>query len=147
MIQSQLDAIGFDVTVKSYSEEKLYARAQFGGILYTGSYQSSIDYWIPNDDPDDVNAYGCEQLPPGGQNWNFWCDERADVAMHDAAHTFDVARRKHDYAVVQEEIASQLPAVFLWQADRVDVVSKHLRGYTASFDSGGFWNAWRWSME
>jgi len=147
LIQSELRAVGFDASLKEYSQEKLYARAQDGGILYSGHYQASVDYWTPNDDPDDIYGFGCDQLPPAGLNWNFWCDRRADAAMHDAVRTFDIARRKRDYAIVQEEIARTLPAVFLWQADRLDVLSTHFQGFTPSYDAGGIWNAWEWKLE
>lgn len=56
--------------------------------------------------------------------------------MRDAVNTLDQERRKHDYAIVQEEIAAQFPAFFLWQSDRVDVLSDHFSVYTPSFDPG-----------
>jgi len=147
LIQEQLRAVGIATFIKMYPRELISARAQYGGIMYSGHYQMAVSSWQNNDDPDDYSGYGCAQFAPAGQNWNFWCDRRADGAMRDALNTFDQKRRKRDYAIVQEEIAAQLPAFFLWQSDRVDVLSDRFRGYTPSFDPGGIWNAWNWSMK
>lgn len=146
LVQQQLRAVGIATFVKMYPRELMNARAQYGGIMYGGRYQMAVSAWVNNDDPDDYASYGCAQIAPAGQNWNFWCDQRADGAMRDALNTLDQKRRKRDYAIVQEEIAAQLPAFFLWQSDRVDVLSDRFRGYTPSFDPGGIWNAWEWSM-
>ena len=97
-------------------------------------------------DPDDSWQFACEQIPPAGLNLYFWCNRRADAALHDALRTFDRARRTRDYAVVQSEIRSDLPELTLWQVRMPDAYRGTLRNFSPSPLGSTFWNAWRWSL-
>jgi ABC-type transport system substrate-binding protein len=66
--------------------------------------------------------------------------------MHDALTTFDIERRKRDYAVVQQELVRELPLVMLWQVKRPDVYTPRLKGVSPSPAGSMFWNAWSWKL-
>ncbi|MBC5824373.1 MAG: peptide ABC transporter substrate-binding protein [Candidatus Eremiobacteraeota bacterium] len=147
VVQSDERAVGIAVTQKQYPIGLFWGQPQNGGVLQSGKYQMAYNaWWVQGPDPDDSWNFACDQMPPAGQNYYFWCDKKADAAIRDAQLTFDRARRKRDYAIVQNEIASQIPIVPLWEVRRIDTYSKRLRGVNPSPTGSTFWNAWRWSL-
>jgi len=147
VVQQDLRAVGVDVQIKEYPASLLWAPARSGGPLMSGHYQMAYRaWWVLGPDPDDSWNLACDQIPPAGQNMYFWCNARADAAMHDALTTFVIERRKQDYAVVQRELVRDLPLVMLWQVRRPDVYTPRLKGVSPSPGGSTFWNAWSWKL-
>lgn len=147
VIQEELRKIGVDVTIKEYSPGMMWATPQAGGVLESGHYQMAYDaWWVLGPDPDDSWNLACDQIPPTGVNLYFWCNARADAAMRDALTTFDLTRRKRDYAVVQTELVRDLPILQLWQVKRTDAYTPRLGGIAPSPLGSTFWNAWSWRL-
>ena len=148
ILQENLRAIGIHVTIKQVPSAMMYAPAAGGGVLAGGRYQIAYDaWWVLGSDPDDSWNLGCDQLPPAGVNYSFWCDATADRAMRDALSTVDRARRKADYAIVQRAIARDLPFFTLWQVRIPDAYRSYVRGIAPSPGGSTFWNAWSWRMD
>ena len=130
VIQADLRQVGIEVAVKEYPPGMMWATPQAGGILSSGHYQMAYGaWWVLGPDPDDSWNFGCDQIPPAGENVYFWCNLQANAAMHDALLTFDLARRKRDYAIVQKALARDLPMFPLWQ---VSVLTPTLSASMAS---------------
>lgn len=147
VVQEDLRAVGVDVKIKEYQPPLMWGTPQSGGALTSGHYQMAYDaWWVLGPDPDDSWNLACDQIPPAGQNVYFWCNARADAAMHDALATFNIERRKRDYAVVQQELLRDLPLVPLWQVNRPDAYIPRLRGVSPSPAGSTFWNAWSWEL-
>ncbi len=147
VVQDDLRAVGIDVIQKQYPIGLFWGQPQNGGVLQGAKYQMAYNaWWVQGPDPDDSWNFACDQFPPAGQNYYFWCDRRADSAMSDALETFDRDRRKRDYAVVQEEIGAAVPIIPLWEVRRIDTYTRRLVGFSPSPSGSTFWNAWRWSM-
>jgi peptide/nickel transport system substrate-binding protein len=147
IIQQELRAVGVVVTQKTYPAPLFFGAQQNGGILNSYKYQLAYFGWVSGVDPDDSSLYGCDQFPPAGQNSLHWCDQRLDAAERDALSTFDVARRKADYAIIQTELATQVPTIIMWSERRADVHTVNLKGFKASPATSAYWNSWEWSME
>jgi peptide/nickel transport system substrate-binding protein len=147
ILQQELRAVGIDLTQKTYPAPLFFGAQQNGGILNSYKYQLAYFGWVAGVDPDDSSLYGCDQFPPAGQNSLHWCDLKVDAAEKDALSTFDVARRKADYAVIQTELATQVPTIILYAERRADVYSVNLKGFKASPATSAYWNSWEWSME
>ncbi|MBV8067941.1 MAG: hypothetical protein JO113_08180, partial [Candidatus Eremiobacteraeota bacterium] len=145
IIQEDLRRIGVRAIIKQYPSGMFYGSKATGGILAAGRYQLAYDaWWVLGSDPDDSWNFACEQLPPAGINYSFWCDAGANAAMHDALATVDRARRKADYDVVQREIARELPVFTLWQVRIPNAYRTYVHGIAPSPDGSTFWNAWSW---
>jgi len=148
IIQEDLRAVGIDVKIKEYPPSLMWGTPQSGGPLMSGRYQMAYDaWWVLGPDPDDSWNLGCDQFPPVGENMYFWCNARADAAMHDALKSFDLARRKRDYAAVQQELLRDLPLFPLWQVKRPDAYTTRLTGVSPSPAGSTFWNAWSWELK
>ena len=147
VVQEDLHAIGVAVRIKEYPPGLLWATPQSGGPLMSGRYQMAYNaWWVLGPDPDDSWNLACDQLPPTGQNMYFWCNRRADAAMHDALNTFDAQQRKLDYSIVQHELVRDVPLLPLWQVKRPDAYTPRLRGVSPSPAGSTFWNAWAWQL-
>ena len=148
VIQEDLRKIGIRAVIKQYPSGMFYAPAAQGGVLAGGRYQLSYDaWWVLGSDPDDSWNMACDQMPPTGLNYSFWCDPRADAAMHDALATVDRTRRKADYAIVQRAIARDLPIFTLWQVRIPNAYRTYVRGIAPAPGGSTFWNAWSWRLD
>ena len=145
MVRSQLGDVGIQIIERPFPEEKLLASMQDGGIVYNGRYQLAMFTWGVGVDPDDSWLFACDQQPPRGENSMFWCDPKVDAAERDALGTFDVERRRRDYAIIQTEIADQVPMIFLYAQRRADAYSNLFSGFNPA-PTFAFWNAWEWDM-
>jgi peptide/nickel transport system substrate-binding protein len=148
IIQEDLLRIGVVATVKQYPSSMMYARSSDGGVLTGGRYELAYDaWWVLGSDPDDSWNFACDQMPPRGLNYSFWCDARADAAIRGALGTVDRARRRADYAVVARAIARDLPILTLWQVRIPDAYRTYVRGVAPAPQGSTFWNAWSWRIE
>jgi peptide/nickel transport system substrate-binding protein len=147
IVQADLGKIGIRTTIKQYPSAMMYAAPAQGGVLAGGRYQLAYDaWWVLGSDPDDSWNMSCEEMPPAGLNDSFWCDPRADAAIHDALNTVDRERRKADYAIVQRAIARDVPIFTLWQVRIPDAYRPYVRGIAPAPEGSTFWNAWSWSI-
>ncbi|HLX25562.1 MAG TPA: peptide ABC transporter substrate-binding protein, partial [Candidatus Cybelea sp.] len=147
VIQEDLRRIGIRAIVKQYPSAMYYGPVAQGGILASGRYQLAYDaWWVLGSDPDDWWNFGCEQIPPAGLNYSFWCNSRADAAMRDALATTDRERRKADYAVAQRAIVTDLPVFTLWQVRIPDAYRSYVHGIAPAPYGSTFWNAWSWTL-
>lgn len=145
ILKGDLAAVGIQIDERPYPEERFLSSLQSGGVVYNGRYQLAMFEWGVGLDPDDSWLYACDQQPPQGENSTFWCDPKVDAAERGARATFDVATRRSDYAVIQSEIADQVPMIFLYAQRRADVYSTRLVGFRPA-PTFAYWNAWRWEM-
>ncbi len=147
IVQEDLRKVGVRTTIKQYPSGMFYGPAGQGGVLAGGRYQISYDaWWVLGNDPDDSWNMTCDEVPPAGLNYSFWCDARANAAIRDALTTVDRKRRKGDYAVVQRAIAAELPIFTLWQVRIPDAYRTYVHGVAPARGGSTFWNAWSWSV-
>ncbi|MBV9719851.1 MAG: peptide ABC transporter substrate-binding protein [Candidatus Eremiobacteraeota bacterium] len=147
IIQEDLQRVGIRTIVKQYPSGMFYGQSTAGGVLAGGRYQLAYDaWWVLGSDPDDSRSLSCDQMPPAGVNYSFWCDPRADFATRDALDNAQRSRRASDYAVVQREIVRDLPFFTLWQVRIPDVYRSYVRGIAPAPNGSTFWNAWSWRL-
>jgi peptide/nickel transport system substrate-binding protein len=146
LVQDALHRVGISVLVKTFPAGEFFGPAQSGGVLESGKYQLAYDAHLLGDDPNDEQYLACDQFAPQGNNYVFWCNAQANRALHAALRTYDDAQRKRDYAIVQEEIARDVPFIPLWEVVRVDAFSRPLENFSPSPAGSTFWNAWSWRL-
>ncbi len=148
IIQENLRRVGIRAIVKQYPSAMFYGPAAAGGTLSGGRYQLAYDaWWVLGSDPDDSWQFACDELPPRGLNYSFWCDPRASGAANGAIATVDRSRRKADYAVVQRAIARDVPIFPLWQVRIPDAYRTYVHGIAPAPSGSTFWNAWKWTID
>jgi peptide/nickel transport system substrate-binding protein len=145
IVQHYWSQIGADVVTKN-AQTSLFFDNTANGILQGGRYDVALFAWSASVDPDDSSIYSSMNFAPHGQNSLFWNDPRATAAMNDALTTINWERRKRDYYVVQEELASQVPTIVLWFRHEVVAYNSDLQGFTPSPVIAIFWDPWEYSI-
>ena len=146
LVQREWHDIGADAVVRNYSTAQFFDNNPATGTLQGGHYDVAGFSWVAAADPDDSPIYGNDNFAPHGQNALFWNDARASAAMHDALKTLDINRRKADYKIVQQELASQVPTIILYFLKEPYVYNIDLKGFRPSPVISSFWNPWEYSI-
>jgi peptide/nickel transport system substrate-binding protein len=145
VVQRYWRQVGASATIKN-APTSLFFDNTANGTLQGGNYDVAFFAWAASADPDDSQIYSGKYFAPHGQNALFWSDPRATAAMDDALGTVNFERRKRDYAIVQEELASQLPTIVLWFTHEVVAYNSDLHGFAPSPVIADFWDPWEYSL-
>ncbi|GAC1589967.1 MAG: peptide ABC transporter substrate-binding protein [Candidatus Velthaea sp.] len=137
--------VGVEADIKN-APTSLFFDNTTNGILQGGRYDVAAFAWSAAADPDDSSIYSGDNLAPHGQNALFWNNRIATKAMNDALQTVDEAKRKADYAVVQQQLAADVPTIILYFRKEPLVYNSDLKGFSASPVISPFWNPWEYSM-
>jgi peptide/nickel transport system substrate-binding protein len=131
-MQQQLAAAGIALELRSYEP------ATFLQDLTRGSFQMYALRWVGgNEQPEIFTTLSVARIPPKGPNRGRYRNPEMDGLLNDASQSTDQARRKADYARVQQILARDLPVIDLWYQDSVLVHSKRLTNISIS-PSGSF---------
>jgi peptide/nickel transport system substrate-binding protein len=145
LLQQRWNAIGVDVSVKTYPAATLFAQAANGGPLYGGKFDVALSAYIyATPDPSEPNVYGAQ--PPLGQNIAFYHDrelERLDAA---ASATFDGAQRKRLYDHIQAIALRDVPYYTIRWAAVTDMRAIGLTGVKPTIVNSTFWNVADWTL-
>ena len=119
-LQQQWAAVGIDAKVDLEEQAKLIIE------VVAGSYQSTMwhQFDAPNPIADGVWWDGRSSVPPPEFTLNFTRikDDQLTDALQAAGQEPDEAKRKQDFAIVQQRLAEQVPYVWLTH-DRVSLVA------------------------
>jgi peptide/nickel transport system substrate-binding protein len=93
-----------------------------------GAFQMYSLQWVGGNEQPDIfgYAFSTSRIPPKGANRGHYSNGRVDTLLDDAAETADTARRRADYAEVQQTLARDLPAINLWYRDTVVVHNRRV---------------------
>jgi len=145
LTQAQLKSVGVETSIKTYTYTLLYAPMQDGGIFLGGRFDLNIYAWVSGADPDDSSQFMCSTIPPNGNNVFRFCNHEFDGQEAIALSHFDRPTRKRAYDRMQEIMAQQIPAVFLFYRKEITAINPDLRGYAPNGITET-WNAYKWSI-
>ncbi len=146
VVQREWRDVGVDVEIKNYPSDLLYAPLGDGGIEQSGKFDAIVESWGNGSDPDDSVLFACDNAPPAGWNVYHICDRELDDAETVALIANDQATRKREYGIVQQRLADQVPAIFLWFEQYITVANSDLTGYRPSHVGSAWWNPWEWAI-
>jgi peptide/nickel transport system substrate-binding protein len=126
VLQQQLAAVGIALEIRSFEAATFYADVMHG------AFQMYSLQWVGGNEQPDIfgYAFSTSRIPPKGANRSHYSNARVDALLDDAAQTADMARRRADYAEVQQTLARDLPAINLWYRDTVIVHNRRLTHVT-----------------
>ena len=145
VLQRQWREVGAQADVKNYPTSQFFDNSS-NGVLQGGHYDVALFAWLGAADPDDSAIYSGDNLAPHGQNAMFWNNRAATGAMTDALKTIDQTRRKRDYAVVQQQLALDVPTIILYFQRIPFVYNTDLKGFDPSPVITAFWDPWNYSI-
>ncbi len=145
ILQRQWHDIGAEAIVKNVPSALMFQNGTTG-TLQGGHYDVALFSWNAAADPDDSAIYSGDNFAPHGQNALFWNNAVATAAMNDALQTLDRARRARDYAIVQQQMALDVPTIILFFWKEPYVYNTDLKNFLPSPVISAFWNPWEYSI-
>jgi len=123
IIQQRLKQIGIEVKVRliewSAFIENFINKRQFDAVILG---------WSLTPEPDQYNIWHSSQTSPRQFNFLSYNNAKVDQALVEATRTFDEKKRKQWYDVMQQEIYSDVPVVFLYAPYSLPAIHKRIHG-------------------
>jgi len=129
LIRSWWKQIGVSFLVKHYPAPMLFKPMQMGGIVYGGKWDLIVFAWGLEPIGDFSPIYGCNSIPPAGQNDLHWCEQKANRAMLDLYTQYDQPGRDKDDAIMMEQLASDVPTIVTNAREDIYVVNRDLHNF------------------
>ncbi len=146
IFQITMRKLGIDLNIKTFPNSLYYASKPAGGILSNGKFDIAWSQWYGGADPDDTILWTCDQRPPGGDNFAFFCDPRVDAQERTAVTSYDRATRKRAYYRIQELLDEEVPIDFLYWSNANNALRDNFRGFKPAPAGSVIWNSWQWSI-
>ncbi len=150
VIQRNFQQIGIKLDIQNYTD-----RTFFGSILPRGKaspptgavagrfdiaeFTSNLYY-----DPDDSSLFACNQVPPTGMNFNFYCNPALDALYAQEQATTDPGVRQQIFMQIHQIYLTQFPFIVLYSPTWFALVHKgahnYLPGpYTDTYNIAEWW--------
>jgi peptide/nickel transport system substrate-binding protein len=150
LIQRNFMAIGIKLDIQNYPSDTF-----FGSLLTEGKasppkgaragrYDIAEYEWKFGYDPDDHDLLGCDQIPPNGQNFTFYCNPALDTLYKEEQGTLDPGLRQEIFRQIHRLYLTELPFIVLFSPTNVAMVRKGTHNYSPSPIEGETINIWEW---
>ncbi len=123
LIKEDLEKIGIKVEVKTFEVGNLNQM-----VIRPRKYDALLFGQIINFESDLYAFWHSSQRKDPGLNVAMYTNAKVDKILEDAFVTIDANERAKKYAQFEDEVAKDLPAVFLYSPNFIYVVSKNLQG-------------------
>lgn len=145
VIQSQLRRVGIDLKIRNHNATRFFGSYQDGGILQRGDYQLAMYAWVSQPDPNNIELWYSDQIPPNGQNQTRFANARLDDLLDRGVRTTDRAARKQIYFEAQEVLIREAPVLPLLSWVHIDPYPADLLHFRPNPSAqSNTWNAWQW---
>jgi peptide/nickel transport system substrate-binding protein len=118
---------GVQLDRKDYEPSLLFAYP--AGIIYASKFDAVFYGWSLSPSGDLSELYGCDAAPPRGQNVTHWCNRKAQTAMEAFLATYDLGEQKKYDAVVQEQLAADVPSYVVNIAEDIFAYNSDLKNF------------------
>lgn len=141
VIQNDLKLRGIDLEIKSISNAQLFLPSAQGGTLASGNYDMAYVPWTMGSDPDDSALLSCQ----GASNYMRYCSPVVDALEEQALASGDQVQRKQLYSRIAHQVASDVPIIYLFDAQYIYAYRSALHGYYPNAFLPT-WNARQWRI-
>lgn len=145
VLQTEWREIGVQADVKNAPTNTFFANGT-NGILQGGHYDVALFSWVAAADPDDSAIYSGDNLAPKGQNNLMWNNPIETAAQRAALGTIDQNERKKQYAIIQQQMALDVPTIILYFLKEPYVYNTDLTGFDPSPVISAFWDPQNYSI-
>jgi peptide/nickel transport system substrate-binding protein len=150
IVQRNLRAIGIQLDIQNYPHDTFFGPFLNGGKASpaTGAVAGRYDIaeWEQGFgyDPDDSFVLGCDQVPPKGINWTFYCNPALDALYRQEQATVDPGVRQQLFNQIHQIYLTQFPFIVLYSSLDPSIVRKGTHNYQPSPIEGETVNIWEW---
>jgi peptide/nickel transport system substrate-binding protein len=122
LIQENLKAVGIQADLNSMEWNSYIQK-----VVVNRDYTATVNWWVYANDPD-VFAYFHSSAAGKGFNIPGFKDPKLDDLLTRVQTETDLTKRKQDVVDLQTFMADNLPYVFLWYPQEIDVINANLQG-------------------
>ena len=148
IIQRNLSEIGIKLDIQNYPFDTFFGSFLPGGQASppTGAVAGRYDIAeFANNfgyDPDDSTSFACDQFPPQGANFDFYCNPALDALYKQEQATVDPGVRQQIFDQIHYIYLTEFPFITLYGEKDLAVVRKGTHNY--QLGSFGETNIWEW---
>ncbi len=129
IIRAAWQQIGVEMTVKRFLSSLLFAPAESGGIVLGGKFDAIAFAWGVSPVDDLSTTFGCDAIPPKGQNDMHYCNRELDPIFRDFQDSFDPQRQDADLSKAVRIIANDVPTIVTTSREDIIAFNKDLKNY------------------
>ena len=142
VISQQLKDIGITLEINNSSADVF-----FGERTPAGDFEMGEWAWLASPDPSSTTLFADDQIPPKGQNYARYKNERVTELLKESDRAVDEGKRAELLKQAQELIAEDLPIIPLYQRPEYYAWSEELTGPDVNPTlAGPFWNVGKWAL-
>lgn len=135
VIRQQLEEVGITVEIDNSSADTFFADRLPGGDFQMGQWA-----WLATPDPSSTTLFASDQIPPKGQNYAWYKNDRVTELLKQSDKAVDGGKRADLLKQAQELIAEDLPMIPLYQRPEYYAWSEELAGPDVNPTiAGPFW--------
>ena len=149
IVQRNLQAVGIKLDIQNYPGTIFFGPFLTGGRPSppTGAVAGRYDIvqygFMFGYDPDDSSILGCDQIPPNGFNWEFYCNHALDALYKQELATVDAAARQQLFVQIHQIYLTDFPFSVLYRHTDVSIVRKGTHNYQTNINDLVI-NSWQW---
>jgi ABC-type transport system substrate-binding protein/serine/threonine protein kinase len=149
IVQRNLQAVGIKLDIQNYPGKIFFGpfmtdgRASPPTGAVAGRYDIAEDAFTFGYDPDDSSIGACDQIPPNGLNWEFYCNHALDALYKQELATVDAAARQQLFRQIHEIYLTDFPFIVLYSNTDVSIVRKGTHNYQTNSEDPVI-NSWQW---
>jgi peptide/nickel transport system substrate-binding protein len=147
LIRHFLRRVGIEVKIENHPGVTLFG-AWPSGVIKSGKFEMAMWAWDTGPDPDNLNTWHSERIPPKGSNQTRYKNPEVDHLLEAATRTFRQEERKAAYRKVSGILAHDVPNVPLLYWTVLDAVRDRVDGFKPNPTSAGnLWNVYEWRLK
>jgi peptide/nickel transport system substrate-binding protein len=141
IVQQQLKDVGIniEITNKSFTA--------FSQVLPGGDFEIITFGWSTTGDPEITSLFAADQVPPKGQNYMLYKNQKVTDDLHQSDVTIDAKKRTQLLHDAQNQMAEDCPILPLYQLPTIYAYSSNLQGPQVNPSlAGPYWNVGDWKV-
>jgi ABC-type transport system substrate-binding protein/serine/threonine protein kinase len=149
ILQRNLQAVGIKLDIQNYPANIFFGPFMTGGRAspptgaVAGRYDIAEYGFTLGYDPDDSSIGECDQIPPNGYNWEFYCNHALDALYKQELATVDDAARQQIFLQIHQIYLTDFPFIVLYSGTDVSIVRKGTHNYQTNIGDPSI-NSWQW---
>lgn len=150
LLQRTFKEIGFKLDIHNYAGDTFVGSLLSGGKpsppggAVAGRYDIAEWAHTFSYDPDDSSLLSCNQIPPKGSNFTFYCNPALDVLYTQELATADAGVRQQLFHQIHQIYLMEFPFITLYSPIDLSIVRKGIHNYLPSTIAGDTVNIWEW---
>jgi peptide/nickel transport system substrate-binding protein len=150
IIERNFAAIGIRLDIHNYPSSTFFGSLLPGGKAspptgaVAGRYDIAEWAWAYGYDPDDSFLLSCDQIPPNGMNWEFYCNPALDALYTQELATADAGERQQIFHQIHQIYLKELPFITLYSPTDLSIVRKGTHNYQPGPFAADTVNIWEW---